>query len=109
MGAAAAPRRNTGAADARIVTNRPGDAVHIVDQALLPRFRNQGLGSAVMTTLIDEARAAQIPLRLQVASNNEPALRLYLRLGLVQIEATATHLELEWRAPVAPVAGEPPP
>jgi ribosomal protein S18 acetylase RimI-like enzyme len=86
----------------RIVTDRSGDKVHLVDQALLPQFRNRRLGSAIMLTLIDEARSAQVPLRLQVALSNQSALRLYLRLGLVQIEATATHLELEWRAPVTP-------
>jgi ribosomal protein S18 acetylase RimI-like enzyme len=88
-----------GAAIGRIVVDRPGTAVHIVDQALTPPYRNLGLGSTIMRALMREAAGMNLPMRLQVGSNNDASLRLYLRLGFAPIRTTATHIELEWRAP----------
>ena len=83
----------------RIVVDRPGTMIHIVDQALSPPFRNLGIGSAIMRALMGEAEQAGLPLRLQVASDNAAALRLYLRLGFVPAGgAGAFHTMLEWRA-----------
>jgi ribosomal protein S18 acetylase RimI-like enzyme len=83
----------------RIVVDRPGTAIHIVDQALSPPFRNLGIGGAIMRALMGEAEQAGLPLRLQVASDNAAALRLYLRLGFVPAGgAGAFHTMLEWRA-----------
>jgi ribosomal protein S18 acetylase RimI-like enzyme len=83
----------------RIAVDRPGAVIHIVDQALSPSFRNLGIGSAIMRALMGEAERAGLPLRLQVASDNAAALRLYLRLGFVPGGASgAFHTTLEWRA-----------
>lgn len=82
----------------RIVVDRPGDMVHIVDQAVVPSMRNRGIGTALMRALMDEAARAGLPVRLKVASNNDPSMRLYLRLGFVPIEAAALYIDMEWRA-----------
>jgi ribosomal protein S18 acetylase RimI-like enzyme len=82
----------------RIVVDRPGTMVHIVDQALSPPYRNLGIGSAIMRALMDEAGRAGLPLRLQVASHNAGAQRLYMRLGFVAVATGATDAQLEWRA-----------
>jgi ribosomal protein S18 acetylase RimI-like enzyme len=87
-----------GAPIGRIVVDRSGTAVHIVDQALSPPLRNLGIGSTIMRALMDEAERAGLPLRLQVASDNAAALRLYLRLGFVPLGAGPSHAMLEWRA-----------
>lgn len=83
----------------RIVVNRPGTVVHIVDHAIVPALRNRGIGTAIMRGLMDEARAAKLPVRLKVASSNDPSLRLYLRLGFVPIETIPAYIELEWPPP----------
>lgn len=44
--------------------------------------------------LAAEARAAGLPLRLQVLKVN-PAMRLYARLGLRIVGETATHLRMQ--------------
>jgi ribosomal protein S18 acetylase RimI-like enzyme len=88
-----------GVAIGRIVVDRPGAAVRIVDQALVPQFRNLGIGTAIMRALMQEASRAGLPMRLHVTSSNDAALRLYSRLGFVPVETSATHIELEWRAP----------
>jgi ribosomal protein S18 acetylase RimI-like enzyme len=87
-----------GVAIGRIVVDR-GAALRIVDQALAPAFRNLGIGSAIMRALMGEARRTQLPLRLHVASNNDAALRLYVRLGFVPVETSAAYIELEWKLP----------
>jgi ribosomal protein S18 acetylase RimI-like enzyme len=82
----------------RIVVDRPGDQVHIVDHAIVPEKRNQGIGTTIMRALMDEAARAALPVRLKVASSNDPSLRLYLRLGFVPIAEVPMYIELEWRA-----------
>jgi len=87
-----------GAPIGRIVVDRPSDMVHLVDQAIVPSWRNKGLGTTIMRTLMDEVRAHALPLRLMVGSSNDPSLRLYLRLGFVPIASTPMYIELEWKA-----------
>jgi ribosomal protein S18 acetylase RimI-like enzyme len=87
-----------GAPIGRIVVDRSGTFVRIVDQALLPTERNQGTGSAIMGALMHEAGATGRALRLSVAAGNEAAIRLYLRLGLTAIATEPSHIEMEWRA-----------
>jgi ribosomal protein S18 acetylase RimI-like enzyme len=83
----------------RIVVNRPGAVVHIVDQAIVPPLRNRGLGTAIMKALMHEAAASGLPMRLKVASTNDPSMRLYLRLGFVPILSDPLYIEMEWPAP----------
>jgi ribosomal protein S18 acetylase RimI-like enzyme len=91
-----------GAPIGRIVVDRPGTMIHIVDQAVVPALRNRGIGTAVMRRLMDEAAGGVLPVRLKVASSNDPSLRLYARLGFVQIDEAPLYLEMEWRAPQPP-------
>ena len=81
----------------RLVVDRPGDALHLIDIALLPACRNRGIGSAILGRLSAEARAARLPLRLEVATSNVAALRLYRRLGFVARASTELQIQLEWR------------
>jgi ribosomal protein S18 acetylase RimI-like enzyme len=57
---------------------------------LLPAFQGQGIGSQLITDLMDEARQQNLPITLQVLKVN-PAQRLYQRLGFVVTGETATH------------------
>jgi ribosomal protein S18 acetylase RimI-like enzyme len=82
----------------RIVVDRAAGSMLIVDQAIVPQMRNNGLGTTIMRTLMEEARAREIPVRLMVGSSNDPSLRLYLRLGFVPIDTTPMYIELEWKA-----------
>ena len=82
----------------RIVVDRSGTMMHIVDQAIVPTLRGRGIGTAVMRALMNEAQAAGLPVRLEVASENDPSFRLYQRLGFVPIETYPFYMRLEWRA-----------
>lgn len=79
----------------RIVVDRSRTMLRLVDLALVPRYRNRGIGTAILAALIDEAQAVRLPVRLSVAAENKAALRLYLRLGFVAIATTKTDVELE--------------
>jgi ribosomal protein S18 acetylase RimI-like enzyme len=81
----------------RIVVDRPGSKLHIVDQAIIPALRGRGIGTAIMRALMDEAAASGLPVRLTVASSNDPSMRLYLRLGFVPIDSVPLFIELEWQ------------
>src|SRR4051794_36843744 len=83
----------------RIVVDRPGAVLHIVDQAIIPVLRNRGIGTAIMKALMGEAAETALPVRLKVASSNDPSMRLYLRLGFVPIASDPLYIEMEWRPP----------
>lgn len=83
----------------RLATDRGAGAMHLIDIALIPERRGQGIGGAILRALIDEAAAAGAPLILQVARDNLAAQRLYHRQGFVMTEANDTHLTLRRPAP----------
>lgn len=81
----------------RIVVNRPGDCIHIVDQAIAPQLRNRGLGTAVMRSLMDEAAAGGLFMTLKVSNANDPCMRLYSRLGFERVDEALEYIEMTWR------------
>jgi ribosomal protein S18 acetylase RimI-like enzyme len=86
----------------RLATHRDAKAVHLIDIALVPERRGQGVGEAILRTLMDEAGKAGTPLTLQVARDNLGAQRLYHRLGFVLTAANDTHLTLRWSSKPEP-------
>jgi len=86
-----------GQAAGSLLLNREANDLRVVDIAVVPELQRRGIASAVLKSLIAEAEAAGIPLRLSVWHSN-PALGLYQRLGFCETARSATHLELEWRS-----------
>ena len=84
----------------RLYVARGADEIRIVDIALLPAYRNRGIGSQLLGALLDEAAVADKQVTMHVERFN-PALRLYERLGFVLVEDKGVHLFLEWRPPAA--------
>src|SRR4051812_4212662 len=82
-----------------MIVHRTANAMHLLDIALLPQHRNQGVGSALMQRVFGEAAATQKPVRLHVLKGNR-ATQFYRRLGFEQISETELHREMEWNAPV---------
>jgi ribosomal protein S18 acetylase RimI-like enzyme len=71
-----------------------------VDIALLPAFRNQGLGGSLITAVQKMAsEEGLLTVSIHVECSN-PALRLYERLGFRLVETRGVYYLLEW-----PVAG----
>ncbi len=69
----------------------------IIDIALLPEYRRRGLGRALLEEVLERGRAAAKAVRIHVETNN-PAMRLYLRLGFSRIEDQGPYYLMEWTA-----------
>ncbi|HZN15159.1 MAG TPA: GNAT family N-acetyltransferase [Acidimicrobiales bacterium] len=80
----------------RLYVDRTATELRVLDIALLPEYRGCGIGGAIISTLLAEAAAENVPVRLHVARGN-PARNLYLRLGFVDVEPGPMHDLLEWR------------
>ena len=74
------------------VDRRAPERLHLLDIALLPSWRGQGIGSTLIKALI--AEAGPRPLSLHVVKEN-PARSLYLRLGFQEIETRGFHSFME--------------
>ena len=60
------------------------DELHILNVAVAPDHRRQGIGVALMKRLIDEAREISArAITLEVRESNQSAIRLYERVGFV--------------------------
>lgn len=69
-----------GVAVGRELIARSSDELFLVDIALLPEFRNRGIGSDRLRRLIDDSRALQCPIRLY-AEQGSRAQAWYQRYG----------------------------
>jgi [ribosomal protein S18]-alanine N-acetyltransferase len=67
------------------------DEIHINNVAILPPYRGQGIGTALMQRVLGEARRLGARrATLEVRASNEAARRLYERLGFY-VAATRRH------------------
>jgi ribosomal protein S18 acetylase RimI-like enzyme len=78
----------------RIMVSRQRAFILLVDIALLPEFRGQGIGGELIRQLILECDQRKLPLRLQVQRIN-PAQRLYERLGFSKTGEDQMYLQME--------------
>lgn len=82
----------------RLYVHRRPAEIRLVDIALLPEYRNGGLGTGLLRDLLTEGEASKKPVTIHVEVYN-PALRLYQRLGFRPIEDRGVYRLLEWRPP----------
>ena len=65
----------------------------LIDIALLPEYRNKGVGTDLVQSLINEADASQKSLDAHVRRDN-PAWRLWQRLGFEKAEDDGVYLQI---------------
>lgn len=80
----------------RIVVDERRDELRLVDIALMPQFRNTGIGTVVVKGLMDEAAAKHLCVRLHVFKYSD-AVRFYHRLGFQSMEDDGSYLRMEWQ------------
>lgn len=80
----------------RLYVHRREREIRLMDIALLPEFRGDGIGGALLDDLFAEAAASGRTLTIHVESYN-PARRLYERRGFRQIGEHGVYLLMEWR------------
>jgi GNAT superfamily N-acetyltransferase len=88
----------------RLYVDRQADTLLIVDVALLPEWRGQGVGTALMQEVVAEARAAGKTVTVTVEKHN-PAERLYRRLGFREVADEGVHWIMQWQAAPDDAAG----
>ena len=82
----------------RAVVDRTGEAIQLVDFALLTDARNQGIGTRLLQQWTAEAAKTNRPLRLRVLKGSR-ARHLYERFGFTQTADEGLYEAMEWRAP----------
>ena len=79
----------------RLYIDRRDDEIRLIDIALLPEHRGRGLGGAIMREILDEGAESGRLVRIHVEHDN-PAMRLYHRLGFEKIEEQGVYHLMEW-------------
>jgi len=79
----------------RMVLDRRPAEIRVVDLALLPAWRNQGVGTWLMRQVCREAAIAGKSVTLCVLQNNR-ALHWYARLGFTPAGPPGVYEELAW-------------
>jgi len=77
----------------RMVIDRTAAEIRVVDLALLPAHRNQGIGTRLLRQICAEADR---PVHLSVLKFNRAA-HWYERLGFTKISEQGLYNELEWQ------------
>jgi len=80
----------------RLLVARTCEDIRLVDIALLPAMRGGGIGTGLISNLLDEGDSKGLPVRLAVMRGN-PAALLYERLGFVTTEEGGLHIQMERR------------
>jgi ribosomal protein S18 acetylase RimI-like enzyme len=82
----------------RIWIGRDAEEIHLLDIVVLPEFQNRGVGRALLSSLIDEAKQTGLALRHTVFVMNDDALRFYERLGFITIGDLGAYKHMEWKS-----------
>jgi ribosomal protein S18 acetylase RimI-like enzyme len=80
-----------------LIVERGGE-IRLVNIALLPEFRSQGIGTFLLKQLQAEARAANKLLTLHVLKTNDRAVSLYKRSGFAIIDNDEMYLAMRWQS-----------
>jgi ribosomal protein S18 acetylase RimI-like enzyme len=84
-----------GRAIGRLMVDRSGGEIRLIDISLLPEERGKGVGTALVTALLGEAQIAGRAVRLHVTPDN-PAQDLYVRLGFLVLDADPLYITMRW-------------
>lgn len=80
----------------RFYVDHRHDEIRVIDIALLPKYRRQGIGSQLMKTVLAKGQQANLPVKIHVEHNN-PALHWYTRLGFKQVETHGVYFLMIWK------------
>jgi GNAT superfamily N-acetyltransferase len=78
------------------VTREPG-VIELAGIQLLPRYQSRGVGTMLITRLIDEARGTGARLELRAEPDNPRARALYERLGFESAGLVEDELRMQFR------------
>lgn len=70
------------------------NSIELHELVLLPKFQGKGIGTKILNEVIEKAKAAKLPVHLQVLKENKAA-DLYRRMGFKENGETDTHFQME--------------
>jgi ribosomal protein S18 acetylase RimI-like enzyme len=79
----------------RLYVDRRPDELRIVDIAILPWYRDRGIGTACLKEVLAEGERSGLPVTIHVERFNR-ARRLYERLGFHTAADKGVYLLMEW-------------
>ena len=79
----------------RLYVDRSSDEIRIIDIAILPAYRGQGIGSSLLQQILAEGQYSRKSVRIHVEHNNR-ALKLYQRLGFQKKSENGVYFLMEW-------------
>ena len=85
-----------GTAIGRLYLEEWADQWRVIDIALLPAYCGQGIGSRLLQEVMQRAATGGKAVSIHVERHN-PALRLYQRLGFVQVEEHGIYDLMVWQ------------
>lgn len=77
----------------RLYLQHQKNALHIVDISLLKEYRRRGIGYVLLSALFAKANSQGKVVQIHVEKNN-PAMRLYQRLGFLPVQDKGLYLKL---------------
>lgn len=87
-----------------MLVDRARERILLIDLALMPAARQQGIGTTILTALAEEAARLEVPLRARTQSTNARARRLYARAGFHELDDDGLNVSLERRSGPPPNA-----
>ena len=72
--------------------------IRVIDIALLPEHCNRGVGSRMLDEIMERAASLGKGVSIHVEQDN-PAMRLYLRLGFVKVGEHGVYDLMRWNPP----------
>lgn len=83
-----------------LIENDERTVVYIVDFELVPERQNQGLGTALMRAVMDGWAARGRAVRIKVAIEHVPAIKLWRKLGFVETGVDdRAYMSMRWDPP----------
>lgn len=79
----------------RLYLDRDAAELRIVDIALMPEARRQGIGGALVSAVLEDGRTQGLPVTIHVEKFN-PARRLYERLGFREVDDRGVYALMQW-------------
>ena len=78
----------------RLTVNRSDDEIRVVDIAILPEWRGKGIGTKIISDLLNEGHVSDKPVRLH-AEKAQRVVDFYKRLGFVVVNELEMHFFME--------------
>jgi len=79
----------------RIYIDRDETSICLIDVALLPEYKYQGIGTQLLKEVLHEAQSAKLKVMIHVENFN-PAYIWYKKHGFVQVEDKGVYQYMEW-------------